>query len=122
MRVIDAPVRAAHARRDLNAGLRYAVVRLAELLDPDTPFALSACAYCDPLAATGAFESAARDHLANPGVRFGTVLAASQLLSDALAQEGKLRAWDPGDLSRLRHFLGQLRGVPAVQTVGERHV
>jgi hypothetical protein len=122
MLVIEATVRAAHARRDLNAGLRYAVVRLAELLDSDTPFALSACAYCDPLAATGAFESAARDHLANPGVRFGTVLAASQLLSDALAQEGNLRAWYPGDLTRLLLFLGQLRKVPAVKTVGERQV
>jgi hypothetical protein len=122
MLVIDATVRAAHARRDLNAGLCYAVVRLAELLDPDTPFALSACAYCDPLAATGAFESAARDHLANPGVRFGTVLAASQLLSDALAQEGNLRAWYPGDLKRLLLFLGRLREVPAVKTVGERQV
>jgi hypothetical protein len=122
MLVIDATVRAAHARRDLNAGLRYAVVRLAELLDPDTPFALSACAYCDPLAATGAFECAARDHLANPGVRFGTVLAASQLLSDALAQEGNLRAWYPGDLTRLLLFLGQLRKVPAMKTVGERQV
>ena len=86
MLVTDAAVRAAHARRDLHAGLRYAVVRLAELLDTDTPFALSGCSYCDPLAATGAFESAARDYLANPGVRFGTVLAASQVLSDALEQ------------------------------------
>src|SRR5258708_29132316 len=120
MRVIDAPVRAAHARGDLDAGLRYAVVRLGELLDPDPPFALSACAYCDPLAATGAFECAARDHLANPGVRFGTVLGASQLLSDALAQEGNLRAWYPGDLTRLLLFLGQLRKVPAMKTVGER--
>jgi hypothetical protein len=122
MLVTDSAVRAAHARRDLHAGLRYAVVRLAELLDPDTPFALSGCAYCDPLAATAAFESAARDYLANPGVRFGTVLAASQLLTDALEQEGNLRAWYPGDLTRLLLFAGKLRQVPAVKTVGERQV
>ena len=122
MLVIDPTVRAAHARLDLNAGMRYAVVRLAELLDPRTPFALSACSYCDPLTAAAAFESAAVDHLANPGVRFGTVLAASQLLSDALAQEGNLREWYPGDLTRLLLFLAQLRRVPAVKTVGERQV
>ncbi|HEY7201766.1 MAG TPA: hypothetical protein VIC57_16205 [Candidatus Dormibacteraeota bacterium] len=120
--LIDPAVRAAHARRDLHPGLRYAVVRLAELLDPDTPFALSGCAYCDPLAATGAFESAARDYLAHPGVRFGTVLAASQLLSDALEQEGNLRDWYPGDLTRLLLFTGRLRQVPTVKTFGERTV
>ncbi|TMC09078.1 MAG: hypothetical protein E6J41_11370 [Chloroflexi bacterium] len=122
MLVIDPAVRAAHARQDLHAGLRYAAVRLAELLDPDTPFALSGCAYCDPLAAAGAFESAARDYLANPGVRFGTVLAASQLLTDALEQEGNLRAWYAGDVTRLLLFAGRLRQVPAVKTVGERQV
>jgi hypothetical protein len=122
MLVTDPAVRAAHARRDLNAGLRYAVVRLAELLDPDTPFALSGCAYCDPPAAAGAFESAARDYLANPGVRFGTVLAASQLLTDALEQERNLRAWYPGDVTRLLLFAGRLRQVPAVKTLGERQV
>jgi len=120
--LIDPAVRAAHARRDLPPGLRYAVVRLAELLDPDTPFALSGCAYCDPLAATGAFESAARDYLAHPGVRFGTVLAASQLLSDALEQEGNLRAWYPGDLTRLLLFAGRLRQVPTVKTLGEKQL
>jgi hypothetical protein len=122
MLVIDPAVRAAHARPDLNAGIRYSVVRLAELLDPDVPFALSACAYCDPLAAVRAFESAARDHLASPGVRHGTVLAASQLLSDALEQEVNLRRWYPGDLTRLLLFLAQLRRVPAVRTVGERQL
>jgi hypothetical protein len=122
MLLTDPAVRAAHARRDLHPGLRYAVVRLAELLDPDTPFALSGCAYCDPPAATGAFESAVRDYLANPGVRFGTVLAASQLLTDALEQEGNLRAWYPGDLTRLLLFAGKLRQVPAVKTLGERQV
>lgn len=122
MLVTDPAVRAAHARRDLHPGLRYAVVRLAELLDPDTPFALSGCAYCDPLAAAGAFESAARDYLANPGVRFGTVLAASQLLTDALEQEGNLRSWYPGDLTRLLLFAGKLRQVPSVKTLGERQV
>ena len=122
MLVIDPAVRAAHARRDLNAGLRYAVVRLAELLDPDTPFALSACAYCDPLAAAGAFAAAAGDYLDHPGVRFGTVLAASQLLCDALEQEGNLRAWYPGDLTRLLLFAARLRQVPAVKTLGERQV
>jgi hypothetical protein len=120
--LIDPAVRAAHGRRDLSQALRYAVVRLAELLDPDTPFALSGCAYCDPLAAAGSFESAARDYLAHPGVRFGTVLAASQLLSDALEQEGNLRAWYPGDLTRLLLFVAQLRKVPAVKTLGERQV
>jgi hypothetical protein len=120
MLVIEPAVRAAHARRDLHAGMRYAVVRLAELLDPDTPFALSGCAYCDPLAAVGAFEAAARDHLANPGVRHGTVLAASQLLSDVVEQEGNLRSWYPGDTMRLLLFLAQLRKVPTVKTVGER--
>ncbi|HXM55654.1 MAG TPA: hypothetical protein VOB72_09705 [Candidatus Dormibacteraeota bacterium] len=120
--LITPAVRAAHARRDLHPGLRYAVVRLAELLDPDTPFALSGCAYCDPLAATSAFEEAARDSLAHAGVRFGTVLAASQLLSDALEQEGNLRTWYPGDLTRLLLFTAQLRKVPAVKTLGERKV
>jgi hypothetical protein len=122
MLLTDPAVRAAHARRDLNAGLRYAVVRLAELLDPDTPFALSGCAYCDPPAAAAAFESAATDYLANPGVRFGTVLAASQLLTDALEQERNLRAWYPGDVTRLLLFAGRLRQVPAVKTLGERQV
>jgi hypothetical protein len=122
MLVTDPAVRAVHARRDLHPGLRYAVVRLAELLDPDTTIALSGCAYCDPPAAAGAFESAARDYLANPGVRFGTVLAASQLLTDALEQEGNLRAWYPGDLTRLLLFAGKLRQVPAVKTLGERQV
>jgi len=122
MLVIDPAVRSANARRDLHAGVRYAVVRLAELCDPDTPFALSGCGYCDPTAAVRAFESAAGDHLANPGVRHGTVLAASQLLSDALEQEGNLRAWYPGDLTRLLLFLAQLRKVPAVRTAGERQV
>src|SRR5215471_19198605 len=122
MLVTDPAVRATHARRDLHTGLRYAVVRLAELLDPDTPFALSGCAYCDPPAAAGAFESAARDYLANPGVRFGTVLAASQLLTDALEQERNLRAWYPGDVTRLLLFAGRLRQVPAVKTLGERQV
>jgi hypothetical protein len=120
--LIESGARAAHARRDLSPALRYAVVRLAELLDPDTPFALSGCAYCDPLAAAGAFESAARDFLAHPGVRYGTVLAASQLLSDALEQEGNLRAWYPGDLTRLLLFTAQLRKVPAVRTIAERQV
>ena len=105
--LITPAVRAAHARRDLHPGLRYAVVRLAELLDPDTPFALSGCAYCDPLAATSAFEEAARDYLAHPGVRFGTVLAASQLLSDALEQEGNLRAWYAGDLRSEERRVGK---------------
>jgi hypothetical protein len=122
MLAIDPAVRDAHARPDLNPGIRYAVVRLAELLDPGTPFALSGSAYCDPLAATGAFESVARDCLANPAVRFGTVLAASQLLSDALEQEGNLRAWYPGDLTRLLLFLAQVRKVPAVKTLGEHQV
>jgi hypothetical protein len=122
MLVTDSAVRAAHARRDLHAGLGYAVVRLAELLDPDTPFALSGCAFCDPLAATAAFESAARDSLAHPAVRFGTVLAASQLLTDALEQEGNLRAWYAGDLTRLLLFAGRLRQVPTVKTLGERQV
>ena len=122
MLVTDPAVRATHARRDLHTGLRYAVVRLAELLDPDTPFALSGCAYCDPPAAAGAFESAAGDFLANPGVRFGTVLAASQLLCDALEQEGNLRAWYPGDVTRLLLFAGKLRQVPSVKTLGERQV
>jgi hypothetical protein len=122
MLVTDPAVRSANARPDLNAGVRYAVVRLAELCDPDSPFALSGCAYCDPLAAVRAFESAARDHLANPGVRHGTVLAASQLLSDALEQEGNLRQWYPGDLTRLLVFLAQLRKVPSLKTVGERQV
>src|SRR5262245_20900970 len=122
MLVIDPAVRAAHARADLHAGIRYAVVRLAELLDPDAPFALSGCAYCDPLAAVRAFESAARDHLAHPGVRHGTVLAASQLLTDALEQEGNLRRWYLGDLTRLLLFLAQLRRVPAFKTVGERQL
>lgn len=122
MLLIDPAVRAAHARPDLNTGLRYAVARLAELLDPDTPFALSGCAYCDPLAAASAFESAARDYLAHPGVRFGTLLAASQLLTDALGQEQNLREWYPADLTRLLLFAARLRQVPAVKTLGERQV
>ncbi|HEY4028522.1 MAG TPA: hypothetical protein VGO86_19000 [Candidatus Dormibacteraeota bacterium] len=122
MLAIDPAVRDAHARPDLNAGIRYAVVRLAELLDPGTPFALSGCAYCDPLAAAGAFETVARDYLGNPAVRFGTVLAASQLLSDALEQEGNLKAWYSGDVTRLLLFLAQVRKVPSVKTLGERQV
>ena len=86
--LIDSGARTAHARSDLSPALRYAVVRLAELLDPDTPFALSGCAYCDPLAATGAFESVARDFLAHPGVRFGTVLAAVISTGSAGAASG----------------------------------
>ncbi|HKF78438.1 MAG TPA: hypothetical protein VKF59_20020, partial [Candidatus Dormibacteraeota bacterium] len=115
-------VRAAHLRQDLNAGVRYAVVRLAELLHPETPFALSGCAYCDPLAATAAFESAAGDCLGHLSVRYGTVLAASQLLSDALAQETNLHTWYAGDVTRLRLFLGQLRRVPAAKMQGGRQV
>src|SRR5207302_463213 len=49
-------------------------------------------------------------------------LAASQLLSDALEQEGNLRAWYAGDLTRLLLFAAQLRKVPAVKTLGERRV
>jgi hypothetical protein len=120
MLVTDPGVRAAHARRDLPVGLRYAVVRLAELLDPAVPFALAGCAYCDPAAAVRAFASAAADFLARPSVRFGTVLAASQLLTDALHQEGNLRRWYPGEVARLLDFAAGLRRVPELKTVGER--
>jgi hypothetical protein len=120
MLVTDPAVRAAHARRDLPVGLRYGVVRLAELLDPAAPFALAGCAYCDPAAAVRAFASAAADFLARPAVRFGTVLAASQLLTDALRQEGNLRHWYPGEVARLLDFTAALRKVPEQKTVGER--
>ena len=124
MLVVHPAVRAADARGELNAAIRYAVVRLAELLDPASSFALAGCAYCDPIAAAGEFASAARDYLEHPGVRQGTVLAASQFLSDALRQETNLQRWYPGEVIRLRSFLGQLRKVPTVKSVagGERHV
>ena len=113
--MIDSAVRAVHARRDLSAAIRYSAVRLAELLDPATPFALSGAAYCDPLAATRAFESAARDYLGRPGMRYGTLLAASQLATDALQQEVNLERWYGGELTRLLLFLAQVRKVPTVK-------
>ena len=122
MLVSDAAVAAAHARRDLPAGLRYAVVKLVELLDPETPFALAGCGYCDPPSAVAAFVSAATDFISHPGVRFGTVMAASQLVSDALRQETNLRRWYPGQAARLSDFTAGLRKVPELRTVGERQL
>ena len=86
--MIDSAVRAVHARGDLNAAVRYSAVRLAELLDPATPFALSGAAYCDPLAATRAFESAARD--------YGVVVDPRALIVDATATDGPPKPVQPG--------------------------
>jgi hypothetical protein len=119
MLVAHPAVRAVHANHHLNAAVRYTAVRLAELVDPGTPFVLSGASYCDPLAATATFASVASDHLANSQLRYGTVLAASQLLADALEQERNLRLWYPGDLTRLLVILAKLRKVPGMKTVGD---